>query len=51
MQHNPQEEAFLGNGNLLSGISVAECFLEKKRDLKEEQHKTGLCLYTMQDLY
>lgn len=52
MQRNPQKAASLGNGNFLNGISLAECFLEKKGNLKEEQHKKmELCLYTMQDLY
>lgn len=53
MQHIPQEATSLGNGSLLSEISVAECFLEKKKkDVKEEQHKkTGLGLYPMLDLY
>lgn len=45
MQHNPQHAASLGNRNLLSGISIAECFLKKIRNLKEEQHKnSGLWL-------
>lgn len=30
MLYNPQEAALLGNGNLLSRISVAECFLKNE---------------------